>query len=879
VSAAALMNSRLLRIAILVLAGCAAAAHAQVRHVYDRGAAGVLQKIQELRTTASVLLIGAHPDDEDSAFIARAARGDHARVAYLSLNRGEGGQNVIGPELYDALGVIRTEELLQARALDGSSQFFTRTYDFGFSKTLAEASLLWGDQDVLRDMVRVIREFRPLVVYSIFSGTPADGHGHHQLAGKLAPIAYRAAGDPAQFPELAAEGLRPWRPLKLYRAAEENEKPTTVVETGQLDPLVGRSYAEIAAEGRSQHKSQAQGTEEVRGPVESDLVLLDPAATAQDRESSVFDGIDTSIPAIAAMAGLPVGALKSELEALDASAARAFDNFDIREPARSVKDLAAVLEAVRAARAALKTAGATAAAEADADFTLAQKEKEAIMALQQASGTVIDALSSTETAAPGESFSAAVRVFLSEPSLVKISQVTLRAPAGWLVQTAPRAPAKRVSAGFFAIREIADREDTFTLTVPEDAPPTQPYWLKEPRKGYLYTWPDGSPKAQPFDQPIVTAAVQAVIGGASVTLTQPLQFRLIDQARGELRRNVDVVPAVTVSFDSPLEVVPLSSAGKARRVVVRLQSNRQSALSGSAKVEAPPGWRVSPSTLPFSLERKGEHYALPFDVTPPRGVLPGRYSLQAVAESAGRRFDLSMRTVAYQHIQTHRLYSPAQAQVQLIDLNVEPVKIGYIMGSGDLVPDALRRMGLDVSLLDEDALAAGDLSKFDTIVAGIRASEVRPDFIAANERLLDYVRAGGTLIVQYQQGIYTARKLPPFPVSGVGDRVTDEAGPVRILAPDNPVFTTPNRIGLKDFEGWVQDRNLYAFNSFDPRYVPLLEAHDPGEPEQKGGEVYARLGKGNYVYTAYAWFRQLPAGVPGAYRLFANLVSLGHHRR
>ena len=866
-------------IALLMLAGQAAIVHAQVRHVYDRGAAGVLQRIQALRTTASVLLIGAHPDDEDSAFIARAARGDHARVAYLSLNRGEGGQNVIGPELYDSLGVIRTEELLQARALDGGKQFFTRAYDFGFSKTLAEASRLWGDQEVLRDMVRVIRKFRPLVVYSIFSGTPADGHGHHQLAGKLAPVAYRAAGDPAQFPELTAEGLRPWRPLKLYRAAEDDESPTAIVETGQRDPLLGRSYAEIAAEGRSQHKSQAQGTEEVRGPVESDLILLDSAVGTKARETSVFEGIDTSLAAIASLAGLPAGALAPQLASLDEAAGKALNDFDIREPEKSVEDLAAVLNAIRTARAAVETVGGSPEARADADFLLAGKEQEAVLALQQASGTVVDAVSSTETAAPGESFSSTVRVFLSDPSLTRITGVTLRTPEGWGVQSVPAGQAARTRAGLFEIRETANREDVFRLTLPANAPPTQPYWLTAPRKGYLYTWPDGSAKGAPFDPPLITAEVQAVIGGAAVTLTQPLEYRYVDQARGELRRNVDVVPALTVSFDSPLEIVPLGAAGKPRRVVVRLQSNSRTAVSGDVTVGAPDGWKVSPPSLPFSLDRKGEHYALAFDVTPSTAASPGRYTLNAVAASGARRFDLSMKTISYPHIQTHRLYAPAQALVQLVDLKVLPVKIGYIMGSGDLVPEALRRMGLDVTLLDEDALAAGDLSRYDVIVVGVRASEVRPDFVAANERLLDFVRAGGTLIVQYQQGVYAAGKLPPFPVSAVGDRVTDESGPVKILVPDHPAFTTPNRISPKDFEGWVQDRNLYAFNSFDPRYVALLEAHDPGEPEQKGGEVYARLGKGNYVYTAYAWFRQLPAGVPGAYRLFANLVSLGYRGR
>ncbi len=863
---------------VLLATGLPAGVEAQVRRVYDLGAAGVLQQMLKLRTTASVLLIGAHPDDEDSAFIARAARGDHARVAYLSLNRGEGGQNVIGPEQYDALGVIRTEELLQARALDGGRQFFARTYDFGFSKTLAEASRFWGDQEVLRDMVRAIRQFRPLVVYSIFSGTPADGHGHHQLSGKLAPLAYRAAGDPAQFPEQISEGLRPWRALKLYRAAQPGETPTAAVQTGQLDPLLGRSYAEIAAEGRSQHKSQAQGTLEIHGPVESDLVLLDSAIKTQPSEKSVFDGIDTSISGMGAITGLPGGAISAPLSAIDLATGKAIDGFDIRQPAGSVRSLANVVSAIRAARAALKSAAGEAQAKADADFILADKEKNAVLALREASGTTMDALSSTETAAPGETFSSRVEIFLSQPSLVKITGVSLKAPPGWRVQTEAAQAGQTTMAGPFQMREVPDREDSFLLSVSPDAAPTQPYWLVAPRKGWLYTWQDGSPKGEPFGAPLVIAEAQTEIGGVSVTLTQPLEYRLVDQARGELRRNIDVVPAIAVSFDSPLEIVPIAAAGQPRRVVVRLQSNASAATSGQVRLETPPGWKAFPASAPFNLARKGQHDALAFQVTPGKAALPGHYTLKAVASSGGRVFDLSMRTISYPHIQTHRLYAPAEAQVQLIDLKVAPVKVGYIMGSGDLVPEALRRMGLDVTLLDEDALSAGDLSRFDTIVVGIRASEVRPDFVAANERLLDYVRAGGTLIVQYQQGVYSSMNLAPFPVQ-IGSRVTDETAPVKILAPDNPVFTTPNRIGPQDFEGWVQDLNLYAFTTFDARYVPLLESHDPGEPEQKGGEVYLTLGKGTFVYTAYAWFRQLPAGVPGAYRLFANLVSLGARAR
>jgi LmbE family N-acetylglucosaminyl deacetylase len=870
-------------VAVLLLAeGPAARLAAQVRPVYSLGAAGVLQQIEKLRTTASALVVAAHPDDEDSAFIAREARGDHARVAYLSLNRGEGGQNVIGPELFEALGVIRTEELLQARALDGGEQFFARTFDFGFSKTMEEASRLWGEREVMADIVRTIRMYRPLVVYSIFGGTPADGHGHHQLSGKLTPEAFRAAADPTQFPEQIAEGLRPWRALKLYRGAGFGPfgpgpgiTPTARIETGQRDPLLGRSYLEIAAEGRSQHKSQKMGMPELRGPRQSGLILVEAAVKTSADETSVFDGIDTSVSGLAELVGLPSGSLKVELTAIDRAVEKAIQGFDALDPGKSVPALAGALTAIRSARAAVKsTTGATKDGGTDADFLLAIKERDAVLALQMASGTVIDAASDVETAGAGESFDSTVRVFLAQPSLVKITEVTLQTPAGWRVESVqPSQPdPKDFMANYF--RETADRTDAFRLTVASDAPPTQPYWLTAPRQGLLFSWPPGAPKGEPFDPPLVVALVQAEIGGAPVTLRQPLQYRLIDPVRGELRRNVEVVPAVTVSLDSQLEVVPLGERGRPRRIAVRLQSNAESPQTGVARLDVPAGWSVTPIESPFSLKRRGERTALVFTVTPGGSASAGQYTLKAVATVSGRVFDLAMRTISYPHIQTHRLYSTALAQVRVLDLKVSPVTVGYIMGTGDLVPEALRRMGLNAAFLDEDALAAGELSGFDTIVVGIRASEARPDFVAATGRLLDYVRGGGTLIVQYQQNDYVARNLPPFPAH-MASRVTDETAEVKILAPTHRIFTTPNRIGPEDFTGWVQERNLYAFTTFDPQYTALLESHDPGEPPQQGGEVYARLGKGQYVYTAYAWFRQLPAGVPGAYRMFANLVSLG----
>jgi LmbE family N-acetylglucosaminyl deacetylase len=851
---------------------------AQVRPVYSLGASGVLQQIQKLRTTASALHTAAHPDDEDSAFIARVARGDYGRVAYLSLNRGEGGQNVIGPELFEALGVIRTEELLQARTLDGGDQFFTRAFDYGFSKTLDEAATTWAEREVLGDMVRVIRMYRPLVLYSRFSGTPADGHGHHQLAGKLTPLAYTAAADPAQFPEQLEEGLRPWQVLKLYRGvgfrpAPGNE-PTTRVDTGRFDPLIGRSYFEVAAEGRSQHKSQEMGVPESRGAQQSGLILLDAAVKTEAKESGVFDGIDTSLPGLATLAGQPAGSLAAELSAIDAAVGAAIDGFNPRDPSRVVPRLAEALTAIRAARRAVAALGGPADARAEADFLLAIKERDAGLALQRASGTVVDAVSDAELIAAGESFGATVRVFLAQPSLVKVTAVALRTPRGW--QASPSQPSQPDPANFMArfFRETADRTDAFALTVPADMPPTQPYWLSVPRAAALFAWPPDAPRALPFAGPLVIVEVQAEIGGVPVTLTQPLQYRLIDQVRGELRRNVGIAPAVTVGLDSQLEIVPTAALTQPRRIAVRLQSNALTPQSGDLALELPPGWTVTPSSAPFTLARKGDRTAVAFTVTPSQATAEGRYRIRAMATVGGRTFDLAMRTLAYPHIQTHRLYGPAELQVRVLDLKVANVRVGYVMGSGDQVPDALRRMGLSVTDLGEDALGAADLSAFDTIVIGIRASEARPDFVASNARLLDFVRNGGTLIVQYQQADFAARNLAPFPVQ-MASRVTDQTAPVKILVPGHPVFTTPNAITAADFDDWVQERNLYAFTTFDPQFTALLETADPGEPPQTGGQVYARLGKGQYVYTAYAWFRQLPAGVPGAYRQFANLVSLG----
>jgi len=846
---------------------------AQVRPIYDMGAAGLTQVLERLQTTASVLHTGAHPDDEDSAFIAKAARGDHARVAFLALNRGEGGQNIIGPELFDALGVIRTEELLQARRLDGAEQYFGHTFDYGFSKSREEATAKWGERETLADIVRVIRMFRPLVVYSRFGGTAADGHGHHQLAGYLTPLAFKAAADPGEFPEQLREGLRPWRARKLY--GRPGAPATVQVQEGEVDPVVGRTYAEISFEGRSQHRTQAQGGIEPRGPVATALTLMEGVGAPARAEQSIFDGIDTTVAGLASLAGLPDGTIRAELAAMDAAAKAAIAGYDALAPARILPALVEGLRATRAARMAVRSSGASADARADADFLLAFKEHDFVEALLRAADVVIDPLASRETVVQGTTVDVTIRTFLPDRSAVKVQRASVVGPAGWTINALPAEGGAGTGQGF-GRRETPTQSMSYRVSVPAGAAPTQPYYLREKRTGDVYRWADGDPKAFPFAPELLAAEVTLDIGGVDVVVSRPVQFRLGDSVRGELRRDVDIVPAVAVGLDSSTLVVPLGATPYQQRLTVRAANLSATPVSGTLRLRLPQGWTAAPAEASFTLAT-GAKTSTPFTVTAPARRAPGAFDITAEAVVGATTFSRDVQVVSYPHIQTHRLYWPATATAQVLDLKVAPVNVGYIMGSGDQVPDAIRRMGVAVTMIDGDVLATGDLSRFDTIVVGIRASEANADFVANNGRLIEYMQRGGTLIVQYQQAEYANRMLAPYPVgppTAANPRVTDERAAVRILAPGHPAFTFPNQISAADFDGWVQERNAYAFSTFDSRYVPLLECADPGEPPVRGAEVYAEVGRGRYIYTAYSWFRQLPAGVPGAYRQFANLISL-----
>ena len=798
---------------------------AQVRPVNDYGALGLGQLLRRMQTTASVLMIGAHPDDEDSALLAYLARGENARTAYLSLTRGDGGQNIIGPELFEALGIIRTEELLQARRLDGAEQYFTRAFDYGFSKTLDEAKQKWPEDIIKCDVVRAIRLFRPQVVISVWTGTPSDGHGQHQYSGYISPIAVKAAADPAQCVGAGS----PWQVLKFYsRPTAANPPPVLRINTGKYDPLLGRSYFEIAMEGRSQHRSQGEGRLELRGDQFSRLGLVDSKIPRSDRpETSIFDGLDTT--------GLAVDARSGTLENLT----RLYQS-----------------------------------------TTSAETKKEITDAILIASGIQIDALAERETTVPGESVGVGIKIYLHEAVGAKVSGISWSKPPLW--EIARSEPPKDSSQGFVR-RETADFADYYVVKVPISEQPTAPYWLESARSGDIFDWPETNVQTLPFQPPAIVAKVVLNINGSDIVFEQPVQYRFADPARGEIRREFNIVPQLSISLDQKFLIVPASGQATTRKIVMTITNNSSGSVSGKAHLTLRGGSeiKIAPDSVDVGLRSKGEKLSLSYDITVPAETKAGTYVLIGGVFTPETHSTKEMQIVSYPHIQTHRFYTWAQPKIEVLDLKVAPVNVGYVMGSGDEVPEAIRQMGLNLTIIDD--LATADLSKFETIVVGIRASEVRPDFAANNKRLLDYVNAGGNLIVQYQRPTFAQQNLAPFTVNmsetqrsaaGSTSRVVDENARVTILQPNHAIFNYPNKINDKDFAGWVQERNLYNLVTFDQRYVPLLESHDAGETPNNGGLVLTNVGKGTYIYTSYSWFRQLPAGVPGAYRIFANMISL-----
>jgi LmbE family N-acetylglucosaminyl deacetylase len=843
----------------------------------DRGASGLALALRRLQTIASVLHTAAHPDDESTELLVYLARGQGARVAYLSLNRGEGGQNGIGPELWDGLGILRTEELLAARKLDGAEQYFTRAFDFGFTRSPEETLQKWNKEEILGDMVRVIRRMRPLVIVNGFSGTNRDGHGQHQVAGMLTPEAITAAADPARFPEqIQKEGLQPWKVLKVYgRVFGQAQGSVAAFDVGQFDPILGRSYAELAAEGRSKHRSQDFGMIQPRGSQARSFPRLSSTIEVPARETTLFTGIDTSIAGIAKFAGADGDKLTPSLNQIKDAAAKALAEFRAEDPLRVAPHLADGLREVRALRATINNLDPV--SKATVEVMLGRKEWEFSDALVKAHGIIVDALSNTEIVTPGEWVEASVNIYFGDKkSLTTPPNVRLAAPSDWVIESLLAAANEDQSVPqFMRQRERIDAGARFRAKVPDGEMPSQPYWLVRERTRDQYDWDEKMPRNLPFAPPLVSAEIDLTLAGERVTLRQPVEFRFSDKTFGEIRRELKVAPALTLEVRPGLIVIPSGSAQRTREVSIEITHQARQPTNGTVRLEAPAGWKIEADTRPLAFTRPGEKTSRLFRVTPPATTL-GNFELRAVAEANGKQYSSGYTAIAYPHIETHFVYRPARANAEIFDVKVAPgLTVGYIKGSGDDIPEALTQLGVSFKEISENELASGDLSGYHTIILGIRVYEVRDDVIANNKRLLDYVAGGGTLIVQYNKQEFGRGNFAPYPVKMEGNqRVTDEKAPVKMLVPDHPAFNFPNKITETDWQGWVQERGLYFLTDWDAKYTSLLSAPDDTGKELKGGQLIAQYGKGNYVFTGYAWFRQLPAGVPGAYRLFANLISL-----
>jgi LmbE family N-acetylglucosaminyl deacetylase len=813
-----------------------------------RGAAALGLALRRLGTTRRVLMVGAHPDDENTALLAALALEDGADVAYLSLTRGDGGQNGIGQELGEALGVLRTEELLAARRVDGARQFFGRAYDFGFSKSAEETFRHWPRRELLSDAVGVIRLWRPDVVVAVFSGTPRDGHGQHQVSAIIAREAFEAAGDSTAFPEQIRAGLAPFRPRKFYRSFfGPSDSATTRIAVGGRDPLVGRSPFQLAAASRSRHRSQDMGTPETAGPRFGYLRRLVPAPAA---ETSIWEGVDTTL-----------SARDPRFAAYDRAVA------EIRASA-AVLDPGALVERLSGA------AGLLASADGSDDVRRAAADELADVrrALALAAGVEVDAVADAQRIVPGQEFGVEVSLWNGGTRAVAVDALEPSLPAGWTATRVDSAAGTEVEGGAVLRRR-------YRVRVPAGAAPTEPYFLRQPRDGDLYRWPDDwSVRARPFEPAPVRAAARVRVAGAELPLEREATFRLVDPRQGELRRPVLVVPAVSVLLEPETSVLLTGRAPRPLRFRLRLTAAGPRPVSGAWRLALPAGWRAEPDGGRMTLA-PGEPRDLEVSVIAPAGVRPGSFPVSAVFTAAdGERYGRGVQLVDYPHIRARPIYHDAISSVRAFDVRVPAgLKVAYVTGAGEEGPGILSQLGITPAVLTADSLAGADLSRYDVIVTGIRAYEVRPDLAASNARLLEYVRGGGTLIVQYNKYEMVQGRFNPFPLTLASphDRVTDEAAPVRVLVPASPVLTWPNRIGDADWEGWVQERGLYFAHTWDPQYTPLLEMHDPGEEPLRGGLLLAKYGRGTYVYTGLAFFRQLPAGVPGAWRLFANLLALG----
>jgi LmbE family N-acetylglucosaminyl deacetylase len=787
--------------------------------------------LARLNVLGSVLMIGAHPDDENTPVLVYLTLGRGARVGYLSLTRGEGGQNLLGPEQGELLGLIRTQELLAARRIDAAEQYFTRAIDFGYTKSSADTLSRWGHDTVLADLVWVIRRFRPDVVVQVFTGTPSDGHAQHQASGILATEAFAAAAGRARFPD-QLRWVEPWQAKRLMQGGFRSAGgPGVELNIGEFDPRLGFSYLEIAGMSRSMHRSQGMGAPEWRGAGTGRLKFL----AGEPAEQDIFEGIDIT------WSRVPGGGRVGEILG---QAARQFT------PDRPENSIPLLLQA-RPLVAAIQ--------DPWADLKLHELDETVAMC----AGLWLDATSEKATAFPGGSLKISVEAVNRSRFPLTLRNVRL--------EGMPGLPAADTTASALPYNLVVRR--SFTVAVPEDQPYSQPYYLERAHGPNVYDVPDQERIGEAESPAPLRARFRIEAGSEEIEIVRPVVQRYVDRLEGETTRTLVVAPPLSIRISEPVLLFPSLEA----RTVAVLVKGVAGAASGELRLEAPPGWRIQPASQPFAVENADEETTLWFRLNPPGGQTTS--VLRAVATNNAREYSTEVDVMRYPDLAPQTAFLSATARLVRAGVRTAARQIGYVMGAGDQVPRALRQMGCEVTSLGSNEMAQGDLSRLDAIVTGVRAFNVRADLRASLPRLLEYVEAGGTLLVQYNvadgRSPETVARVGPYPLKLGRTRVTAPSAPVARLDPEHPLLTTPNRINERDFSGWIQERGLYFATEWDPRYQPLFECHDAGEQPSEGATLYAPHGKGAYVFTALSWFRQLPGGVPGAFRIFANLLSAG----
>lgn len=889
----------------------------------DRGSTGLSQTLQKLHTRASLAMVTAHPDDEDGGMLTYESRGQGVDTTLLTLNRGEGGQNVMTSDFWDQLGTLRTQELLAAGNYYGVHQYFTRVADFGFSKTIEEALKTWGEDRVLYDVVRAIRIQRPLVVTSTFAGNVSDGHGHHQVAGYMAQRVYVMAGDPKVFPEQIKEGLLPWTPLKVYARVpnarvtdkgiydyatghwepvrfrnyvkntwiEGVPSKTLEVPSGTYNPILGSSYLQISREGLNNQKTQNGGIAiPLPRPFSSAYHLYASRVKSAEHEKAFFDGIDTTLAGIASYAPAEKQApWREKFNSLNSNVESAIASYTATNPASIAPILAKGLAQTEALIEEVDKSKLPDEARYNMKHELIIKQQQFNLALQQSLGLALlantadgapagagrlspsgDSSTQTptsQTVVPGNKVTVAVHVADQGTDPVTLSAVGVVSEAGPGFTVVPDSKITgELAAG-------ATRDQFFDVTVSRTAELTKPYFSRPSLEQSYYNLDDPrylNLPTRPYPL-LVTATV--MYHGVTIQLRGVVQTVHHVNGEGPVLEPLLVAPAISLTVTPNAGVVALKSSSL--ELHVEVHSSVKGPAKGTVRLDLPAGWKSTPEIADFATLREGEDRNLIFRVQP-RQVETRPYTITAVAEFNGEKFTQGFQTVGYPGLRPYPHYRPSTYRTTGVDVKTAPaLHIGYVMGTGDDVATSLEDIGIHPTMLSAGEIASADLSRYDAIVLGIRAYANRPELKTFNNRLLQYVHDGGTVIVQYQTPEYDHNYGPyPLTLSGDPEKVVEEDNQVRILAPNDPVLNWPNKITTADFDHWVEERGHGYMRSWDPHYIALTEMHDAGQDPQKGGLLYARYGKGAYVYLSFAFFRQMPEGVPGSFRIMANLLSM-----